>query len=269
MIINCSEPVRHESMEKFFRKLSSRGLDRHALSSAYAMAETTFAVTQSAPGSEPLVVSVDREKLSKGAVSVVRGDSNARVCVSSGKTIGGCEVRILDKDGEELPEDRVGEFVIRSDSMFRGYRNDPAQTDKALKNGWYHSGDYGFRHRDAYFIVGRKKDMIIVGGNNIFPEDIEDALSSVPGMIPGRIVAFGEFDPELGTEQVCVIAESGTAGADEHKRLRREAMAAAAAIDVTIRHLYLVPPRWLIKSSSGKPARKANRERIHEIIPIV
>jgi acyl-CoA synthetase (AMP-forming)/AMP-acid ligase II len=163
--------------------------------------------------------------------------------------------------GEDLPDGRVGEIAIRSTSLFSGYKNNPEKTTEVLKEGWYYSGDYGFRHGDEYYVIGRKKDLIIVAGKNVYPEDIEDAIGQVKGVIPGRVVAFGLEDDELGTEQICVIAEVAIAEEKDEKSLRAAIVESGMQIDVTISSVYLVPPRWLIKSSSGKPSRRENKER--------
>ena len=90
-------------------------------------------------------------------------------------------------------------------------------------------------------------------------------MSKVEGVIPGRVVAFGEEDLEIGSEQVSVISETNYQEKEEQKKLRMNIIKAGMEIDITIRKVYLVPPRWLIKSSAGKPSRKANRERIFEL----
>jgi acyl-CoA synthetase (AMP-forming)/AMP-acid ligase II len=263
LFVNCSEPVRAESHAKFFERFSGSGLKREVLGACYAMAETTFAATQTVPGVEARSLSIDLEKLATGTVCAADG-GKAKVCVSSGQPIADCELRILGASGEELPEDRVGEIAIRSVSLFSGYRNNAEKTAEVLKGGWYLSGDYGFRHDGEYYVIGRKKDVIIVAGKNIYPEDIEDAASGVAGVIPGRVVAFGVEDIAAGTEQICVIAEANIAGETEKKDLRRAILEAGMRIDVTISQVFLVPPRWLIKSSSGKPSRKANKARVLE-----
>ncbi len=208
MLINCSEPIRDDSHQKFYNRFKEYGLKLNSLSTSYAMAETTFAVTQSEPGKEVNKLVVDRNELAKGSVVIAKEINNFRICVSSGKLINGCKIRIVDDEGEDLPEGKVGEFAIKSDSMFDGYRNYPEKTREVLKNGWYYSGDYGFVRDDEYYIVGRKKDIIIVAGNNIYPEDVEDVAGSVENVIPGRVVAFGEYDSELGSEQISLIAET-------------------------------------------------------------
>ncbi|MCH8170932.1 MAG: hypothetical protein IIB07_07360, partial [Bacteroidetes bacterium] len=111
-------------------------------------------------------------------------------------------------------------------------------------------------------IIGRKKDIIIVAGNNIYPEDVEDIVSHVEGVIPGRVVAFGEDDEELGSEQISVVAETKIVDEVEHKKLIMDIKKAGMSDDINIKKVYLVPTRWLIKSSAGKPSRKANKERL-------
>jgi fatty-acyl-CoA synthase len=262
MAINCSEPVRYESHQKFLRRFQPYGLNPVALSSCYAMAETTFAVTQMPPGVEPRTLSLDRTELSHSVLKAASNGAAARICVSSGKSIDGCEVRIVDECRRAVGEGNIGEIAISSVSLFDGYRNYPEKTAEVLQDGCYYSGDYGFQHEGDLFVIGRKKDIIIVGGNNVYPEDVEDAVSKVAGIIPGRVIAFAEENVSLGSEQVAVVAESNVEDESAKKVLRLEVIKAGMAIDVTIASVYLVPPRWLIKSSAGKPSRNANRERI-------
>jgi acyl-CoA synthetase (AMP-forming)/AMP-acid ligase II len=92
------------------------------------------------------------------------------------------------------------------------------------------------------YVTGRKKDLIIVGGKNLYPQDLEQLAGDVEGVHPGRVVAFGVFDEEAGTEEVVVVAEADTD-------------------DPAARHVHVVGPRWLLKTSSGKIARAANREK--------
>jgi fatty-acyl-CoA synthase len=262
LVINCSEPVRHESHQKFVQRFQSYGLNPLAISSCYAMAETAFAATQTPPAVRPALLTLDRIELAKGNVKIAQDGAQARICVSSGKTIGDCEVRIVDENRLDVGEGAIGEIAIRSVSMFDGYRNYPEKTAEVLCDGWYYSGDYGFIDCGDYYVIGRKKDVIIVAGNNIYPEDVEDAVGQVEGIIPGRVIAFGEENRELGSEQLSVIAESSITDEQGQKKLKMNVIEAGMAIDVSIAQIYLVPPRWLIKSSAGKPSRKANKERI-------
>ena len=261
MLINCSEPVRSESHDKFFKRFQPYGLRKESLAACYAMAETTFAATQTPPGMEANKVFVKREEIMKGKVVITNNQDGARISVSSGFPISGCELKIVGDSGEDLPTGTVGEVAIRSVSLFNEYRNNPDKTDEVLKDGWYFSGDYGFQYKEEFYIIGRKKDILIVAGNNIYPEDVEDAVSQVKGVFPGRVIAFGIEDEISGTELICVVAEANVNNSEEKKNLRLEIIKAGMNIDVTISRVYIAPPRWLIKSSSGKPSRKANMER--------
>jgi len=253
--------VRAESHDRFAARFASHGLRPEVLTACYAMAEATFAVTQTAPGRRARVLHITRESIANSRAERGPGDAGARACVSSGRAIPGCEVRILGETGEALGEGGVGEIAIRSASLFDGYRNQPEKTAEVLRDGWYLTGDYGFLDDGEIFVVGRKKDIIVVAGKNLYPEDIEDAVSLAPGVSAGRVVAFSIDDDRSGTEQVCVVAETAVEDEAGKKRVRRAVVEAAMGVDITVARVYLAPPRWLIKSSAGKPSRRANRER--------
>jgi len=269
MLVNCSEPVRAESHARFARRYAGLGLRPEALSACYAMAETTFAVTQVPPGAPAPVVAASRAELARGRFVPAQGGEASRACVSSGPPIAGVEVRVLEPEsGRELPEGEVGELSIHSVSLFDGYRNNPEKTAEVLCDGWYRSGDLGFVLGGLTYVIGRRKDLIVVAGNNLYPEDVEDAVGAVAGILPGRVVAFGADDGEAGTECVCVVAETAAAGPGERKALKLAVLEAAARADVTVSRVYLAEPRWLMKSSSGKLSRSANRERaLSELAP--
>jgi len=262
MFINCSEVVRAESHEKFLNCFGKYGVKGNSLAACYAMAETTFAATQTEPDTRASQLPLERDSLSRMIISPPKEEGSTRICVSSGKPISGCELKIVNKKGNQLPEDHIGTIAIKSVSLFDGYLKNPEKTGEVMKNGWYMSGDLGFCHKKEYYILGREDDVIIVAGKNIYPEDIEDAVNQVAGVIPGRVVAFDMDDPETGTQKVGLAAETFYEDEDQKESLRLSIMQAAMDIDVTISTIYLVPPRWLIKSSSGKLCRKTNRERI-------
>lgn len=244
MLINCSEPVRANSHEKFLARFAHLGLRPTALAACYAMAETTFAVTQTVPGAAPPVETV-----------------TGRRCVSSGRAIDGCDIRIVDDGGHEVQEGQVGELTVRSSSMFSGYRRRGGEVGAVNPGGWFATGDLGFVLNGDYFIVGRSKDVIIVAGHNVYPEDLEDAVNEVPGVIPGRVVAFGVEHPRSGTEQIVIAAETRLDTEPERRELIRAIVDAGARINLTVSRVHLVAPRFLIKSSSGKLSRSANKHR--------
>ncbi len=124
---------------------------------------------------------------------------------SVGLPVPGTEVRILDDRGHELPTGEVGEICARSPAVMRGYWRSPEATDEALRDGWLHTGDVGYRDQDGYlYIVDRKKDLIIRGGFNVYPRDVEDALVEHPAVQSAAVV--GRPDPVHGEEVVAFVS---------------------------------------------------------------
>jgi acyl-CoA synthetase (AMP-forming)/AMP-acid ligase II len=173
-------------------------------------------------------------------------------------------VRILSDSGAIAPEDSVGEIAIQSDCLFTGYYNRPDLTAEAFLDGWYRTGDLGFLFRGELYVVGRKKDLLIVGGENIYPQDIEEVVGAHPAIHDGRAIALGIYNPEIGTEEIIVIAEVETremlAQASEIERQIRSSI--VAALGIAVKNVFLVPPKWIVKSTAGKPARSATREKL-------
>lgn len=265
--INCSEPVRHDSHEQFAAFYEPYGLRPLALQTCYAMAENTFAVTQSALDAPPRLDIVDRRALmeQRHALPTSGTDGPTVTMVSCGRPIARTEIRIVDGERRDLPERHVGEVALRSNCMLSGYYHRPDATAEALDDGWYFTGDLGYLADGELYITGRQKDLIIVGGKNIYPQDIENALNDVSGVHPGRTVAFGVPNEALGTEDIAVICEVDTADPDAHAAITRAIRTRIAqTTDVTARYVHLVGPRWLLKTSSGKIARAANRQKFVE-----
>jgi len=267
-LINCSEPVRAESMDAFAGAFSDCGLPPTALQSSYAMAENVFAITQSGinGASAPSRIWIDSSKYQSEriAVSVDRGSQAAACFVSSGQCLPNNEVRIASENGESLPEGHVGEILIRSDSMLNGYYNRPDLTSLSLRDGWYWSGDLGFVLDRELYVTGRKRDLIIVGGKNIYPQDLEEIACAHPLIHDGRAVAFGLYNPDLGTEEIVLVAETEELSDLRDPSFVEKTIRASivAELGVAPRAIYLKPPRWIVKSTAGKPARSATREKL-------
>ena len=262
-IINCSEPVRWESHQAFYERFKMYGLRLEMLQTSYAMAENVFSVTQSSLGVVPPVDEIDREAFmtERVAKDSVEGQPSIKM-MSSGKPISNVKVRIVAEYGQELAERIVGEIALQSNSVLTGYYNRPDLSEKAFRDGWYLTGDYGYMANGELFVSGRKKDMIIVGGKNVYPQDLELLTYEVPGVHAGRSVAFGMFDETQGTEQVVIIAE-----VDSENVVDQQKVADAIRIHVTknsaiaLRYVKVVGPQWILKTSSGKTARSANKEK--------
>jgi acyl-CoA synthetase (AMP-forming)/AMP-acid ligase II len=262
-VINCSEPVRWESHQAFFERFKEFGLALDTLQTSYAMAENVFSVTQSPLGNVPTVDEIDRDSFMSERVAMSPVDGRPTIkMMSSGRPLENVQIRVLDEQGADVPERVIGEIVLKSDCMLTGYYNRDDLTKEAFADGWYRTGDYGYMVRDDVFVTGRKKDMIIVGGKNVYPQDLEMLTYEVPGVHAGRSVAFGMFDDVQGTEDVVVIAETDTEDASEQQKI-----ADAIRLHVTknsavaLRYVKVVGPKWIVKTSSGKTARGANKAK--------
>lgn len=254
-IINCSEPVTHESQQAFAERFTRARLQPSVFKGCYAMAETTFALTHGEPD-DPLYVDPI------GPIDDIKSASQAGH-VSVGSPLAGVELTIRDpQDGQELPDRIVGEIWVRSPFNFSGYYSDPESTSDAFVDGWFRTGDLGYRVQNSYYVAGRLKDVLIVGGVNVFPQDIEDLAAKVGGVIPGRVSAFSAFDERMQTERIVVLAESDLRSSDAARHvileIRQRILAALQLANFEVR---LVEPGWLVKSTSGKMARGANREK--------
>ncbi len=262
-VINCSEPVRWESHRAFFEHFQKYGLKWNALQTSYAMAENVFGVTQSRFDGEPLVVQIDREAFMSERVAKMPFDGRPSMkMMSSGKPLENVKIRILDEHGHDLPDCAIGEVALQSNCMLTGYYNRPDITQTAFRHGWYLTGDYGFIKDGELFVSGRKKDMIIVGGKNVYPQDLEALSYEVRGVHAGRSVAFGIFDEEQGTEEAVIIAEADSEDAVEQQKIADAIRAHVTKNSaIALRHVKVVGPKWILKTSSGKTARSANKEK--------
>lgn len=262
-IINCSEPVRWESHQAFYEAFKEYGLRYEALQTSYAMAENTFGVTQSDLSRPPAVDEIDAELFSQKRIAQAPKDGAVAIkMMSSGTPIPNTEVRVLDKAGNDVPERVIGEIALKSNCMLTGYYNRPGITEKSFNGDWYMTGDYGYFAGGELYVSGRKKEMIIVGGKNIYPQDIETLVYEVDGVHAGRAVAFGVFDDRSGTEEVVVVAESDlTDEADQFKLADAVRKHVTTNSAIALRYVQIVPKMWIIKTSSGKPARTANKEK--------
>ena len=262
-VINCSEPVRWESHQAFYERFKNHGLRLEALQTSYAMAENVFGVTQSQLGSIPAVEEIDREAFMSERLAKDPFDGRPSMkMMSSGRPLENVKVKIIDEDGSDVSERVIGEIAIQSDCMLTGYYNRPDLTEKAFRNGWHLTGDYGYMNNGEVFVSGRKKDMIIVGGKNVYPQDLEALTYEVAGVHSGRSVAFGLFDEAQGTEEVVIISEVDSENPNEHQRIAdaiRQHVTKNSAI--ALRYVKVVGPKWILKTSSGKTARSANKEK--------
>ena len=264
-IVNCSEPLLASSHRHFQAKFESCGLRADVFASSYAMAECTFAVTSGGFG-QPIVEDiVDGAGLATGRANAVgRAHPRRTVVVSSGTPLPDTAIHIIGPDGQIVPDREVGEIAIASPSLFERYERADTPT---VHEGRFRTGDLGYLAGGHLFVTGRQKDLIIVAGRNVYPQDIEAVVDETPGAIAGRAVAFGAADTTLGTDRIVVVAETQLTDDDQRAALQHAVRERVAArCDVSVGDVCLVPPRWLRKSTSGKLARGENRQRYLELL---
>lgn len=270
-VINCSEPMSWKSQQMFLERFQPYGLRPEALATCYAMAENVFAVTQGGIDAAVTVDVIDAAAFSHRHIARSVGQTAALDApgslnmLSAGRPIANTQVRVVGKHGQDLPDRQVGEIVLQSNCMLTGYYHRPDLTQEAFLEGWYLTGDLGYLANGELFVTGRKKDLIIVGGKNVYPADIERLANEVKGVHPGRVVAFGVYDEQQGTEEVGLVAELEQF--DQLNEAEREQIQLhirqniSQGSDVVVRRVHVVGKNWLLKTSSGKIARGINRDK--------
>jgi acyl-CoA synthetase (AMP-forming)/AMP-acid ligase II len=267
-VVNCSEPVTERAADAFHRRFGRVGLRRSALSASFAMAETSFAVTQVPPGRGLVSTAVDATLWHKQGIARPIGreagaPQGSVVLTGSGELIGGTELEVVDPNGRAVPEGHAGEIRVRCESLMDGYFGDPEATAGAVRQGWYFTGDVGVMLGREVYVTGRKKDLVIVAGHNVYPHDVEESLGDVRGIKPGRVVAVGVPDDALGTERLVILAETVVehqATAGELEELAQRVRAHVSSVfGVAVHDVRIYAERTLLKSTSGKLSRARNR----------
>jgi fatty-acyl-CoA synthase len=261
--INCSEPCRPETFDKFLKKFGEFGVSAKKLHVSYGMAELTFAVTQTKSGTVATRLWVDAVSLRNGMVQISDSGSGTIELLSAGPPINGASVAILSEGGGCLPEGTVGEISVRASYMFSGYYNLSELTYQSLVDGTYRTNDRGFMHCGEIYVLGRIDDLIILNGRNFHAAEIEAILNSRTELKPGRNVAFGVYNAERGMTELVLVAEmSGSCDVEAAHRDIREAVFESLGIYPS--DIMLVELGWLLKTTSGKIARGANAEKYLE-----
>ena len=193
--------------------------------------------------------------------------------MSVGKPLPGLQIRIVDREGNELPPGRLGELIVAGPSMMDGYFGDPAATAQVIRERdgrrWLHTGDEGMiDSAGEFYITGRLKEVVIKAGRNYAPVHLEEAIEQVEGVRPGRSVVFGVTDARSGTQRVVAVVELRDANcpAPLREALVREIRSRVDEIcrpagGTVLDHLLLVAPGSLSKTTSGKRMRLDARER--------
>lgn len=254
-----AEQVTPEPLEQFMKVFGPRGFRETSLMPTYGMAENGLAVTMPRLFSLPHFDRVDPIALAVGRAEPVA--EGGRAVAALGPPCLDMTVVIRDDDGQPLPDRRVGHITVDSPTLMDGYLHNPQRTAEALRDGWLWTGDAGYMVDGQLYMTGRLKEVLIVGGRNYYPDDIEAVAADVQGVRMGRVVAVSFFDEDRATEAIAVLAETGLsdddARADLVLRLRRTVVNAGYPIS----QVRLLPPKAIQATLNGKLKRMDARDR--------
>lgn len=245
------------TLARFGALFEPYGFRSEAFVPSYGMAETTLAVSFARLGGGARLDRVDRAELGRNRARPARaGDAAAaREFVICGRPLPGHEVEIRGSDGGRLAERQIGRLHVRGPSVMAGYFGDPEATAAVLgPGGWLDTGDLAYLVDGEVVITGRSKDLIIINGRNIWPQDLEWAVEELPRLRRGDVAAFAREDEE-GRERVVLLVQCRVTGAQERADLVRDIAGVVQRIASVECEIALVPPHSLPQTSSGKLSR--------------
>jgi fatty-acyl-CoA synthase len=255
------EMVRANVLADFAERFAQVWFDAGAFLPSYGLAEATLAVTFARLSDGVAVDVVGRGRtleVERRAVPAPKAGSRpTRSFVLCGRPMPGYAVEIRDVQGHALPERMIGRVCIKGPSLMSGYfRNDVATHGVLLGEGWLDTGDLGYLVDGQLVITGRSKDLIIVGGRNIWPQDVEWAVEHLEGVRAGDVAAFAA-SREDDSEQVVVVVQCRAATLDAQDRLRSAVAAVVRRVAGVDCEVVLAPVRSLTFTTSGKLSRAA------------
>jgi fatty-acyl-CoA synthase len=250
--------VRADVLAQFAEVLKPAGFDARAFLPSYGMAETTLALSFAPLDTGVQVDVVDRWRMSDERIAVPARDADserARGFVACGRPLPEHAAEIRDEHGRVLPERHVGRILVKGPSVMAGYFDQPEATRHALDpQGWLDTGDLGYMLNGQLVITGRAKDLIIVNGRNIWPQDLEWAVEELPDVRRGDTAAFS-IDGDNDDEDVILLVQCRTTDPEARGALIRAVQGVVqrtAAIECKVK---LIEPKGLPQTSSGKLSR--------------
>jgi 1-acyl-sn-glycerol-3-phosphate acyltransferase len=259
---NGAEPVSPETVENFCRQFSKYGFKRETLMPVYGLAECSVGLALPPLDRGPLIDKIDREVFvnTGHAIPSTAVDDLVLRFVACGRPLPGHEVRIVDNAGRELPERYEGKLHFRGPSATSGYYHNTEDTRQLFNGDWLDSGDMAYIAGGDIFITGRKKDIIIRAGRNIYPQELEEAVGKIAGIRKGNVVVFAAKDTVNQTEKLVVMAETREENPEKLNALREEINTLAMdLLGVAADEVVLALPGTVLKTSSGKIRRAGNR----------
>ena len=260
---NGAEPVSPETMSAFEEKFAKWNFRKNCLSPVYGLAEASVGLAFTPPGEPWRVDLIDRDTFTRSghAAAARPGDPAPLKVVGCGRVLPDHDMRVVDAAGLELPDCNEGQLQFRGPSATSGYYRNPEATRSLFSGEWVNTGDRAYMSQGTLYITGREKDIIIKGGRNISPYELEEAIGQLPRIRRGCVAVFGSMDKQSGTERVIVLAEtrSHDTALDEELRHRINDLA-VELIGGPVDDIVLAPAHTVPKTSSGKIRRVAARD---------
>jgi fatty-acyl-CoA synthase len=220
--LNGAEPVHARTVERFCARFSASGLGPEVVMPVYGMAEATLAVAFPDLAQKFETLSLDRDALEQDGRAEPAEGPRAHPAVSVGRPVAGTLIEVVDGAGRPAAEGVVGAIRVGGPSLMDGYfRNDGASAE-AIVDGRLRTGDLGFVSGGRLFISGRAKELIIKAGRNLSPHDIERVAAQVDGVRDGCVAAFGRPNPDTGTDDLVVVAETVSSDPTSRDRIATE-----------------------------------------------
>jgi 1-acyl-sn-glycerol-3-phosphate acyltransferase len=260
--INGSEPVHAATLALFCERFGRSGFDRRAMMPTYGLAECGVGLAFPPLGRGPKVDTIDRQALHDEGLArpVDAAHASAMHVVCCGVPLPTHELRVVDEHGAELPDRHEGRIEFRGPSATAGYYGNAEATRALFHGDWLDSGDVGYVVDGEIHLTSRVKDLIIRGGHNIHPYDLEEAIGALPGVRRGCVAVFGATDPQTRSERVVVLAETRAEEARDRTALHeRIAQLCIEVLGLPADDIVLAPPHAVLKTSSGKIRRAACR----------
>ncbi|MDE1172926.1 MAG: fatty acyl-AMP ligase [Parvibaculaceae bacterium] len=249
--------IRPDALDSFAERFAVCGFRSSAFTPSYGMAEATLALSFAKPGAGARRDAIDIEQMERDHIAVPAHENTVtrRDFVLCGPILPGHEIEIRDENGKVQPERHVGRIFVRGPSIMKEYFQHPEETAAVLSaDGWLDTGDIGYLLHGEIVITGRAKDLIIINGRNIWPQDLEWTLEdSIAGLRSGDVAVFS-LDNGHG-ENIYALVHCRVQGEDERQHLKTEISGLLRARHGVEAGIVLVPPHTLPKTSSGKLSR--------------
>ena len=253
-----AEPVDPELLTAFTEAFEPAGFPKTGFMPAYGLAEVGLMATGVRAQEEYEIVEVDREALEgEGVARPVNEASNCARIVSCGAPVRETSVRIVDDHGELVPDSCIGEVSIAGSSVMREYFNDPVATADTLHGEWLMTGDLGYMKDQQLFVTGRKKELIIFGGRNYYPQDIERVVHGLELVRPGSVVAFGTKN---GHDEGIVIVAAPRDPQNSESIGARVRAVVSESLNLPVLDVVLLESGRIPRTTSGKLCRGRCRD---------